>query len=242
MEAHRKSHTDRSRVTDEVTPVGAVTLTDRVAGFDGSIDVVRFTPPSAAERNDIAQSMSRSEVMERLVDLRAMNRHGRVPLLRRRHRLAEALLWAPEYEVERVHNHNLITQVGDQYYGDRAAGIAGAPGQVTGMKLGTGSTAASKTGAGAALVTYKSGSDKAIDATWPQSSLVGGARQEQWKTSWGIGVINGAALSEAVIVNDVLADATSTAANTISRSLFGPMTLGANDTLAVIWNHNLLGA
>ena len=37
----------------------------------------------------------------------------------------------------------------------------------TGMKLGTGSTAPAKSGAGAAVVTYLTGSNKAFDATFP---------------------------------------------------------------------------
>src|SRR5262245_21565109 len=80
---------------------------------------------------------------------------------------------------------NLITDIGDQYYGERAAGIGGAPNQVTGMRLGTGSTAPSKTGAGAAIVTYVSGSQKAIDGGFPTSSQPGGAgtaRRIQWKS------------------------------------------------------------
>ncbi len=150
--------------------------------------------------------------------------------------------WDEEFLAERVEIHNLITQVGDQYYGERAAGIASPPGQVTGMKLGTGSTAVAKTGAGAALVTYRSGSHKAIDGSFPTSSLVVASRQIQWKTSWTAGVVNGSALTEVALINDVLADATSSAANTIARALFGPMTLGTLDTLAITWNHLLLGA
>ena len=46
---------------------------------------------------------------------------------------------------------NLITSVGDQYYAGRAALSSSLPAQVTGMKLGTGSTAPAKSGAGAAL-------------------------------------------------------------------------------------------
>lgn len=136
---------------------------------------------------------------------------------------------------------NLITEVGDEYYGERAAGISSPPAQVAGMKLGTGSTAVAKTGAGAALDTYLSGSNKAIDGSFPTSSLAGSARQIQWKTSWGAGVVNGSALREVVIVNDNV-DATSTAANTYSRALFGPMTLGALDTIAITWNHLLEGS
>lgn len=138
--------------------------------------------------------------------------------------------------------HNLITQVGDQYYGERAAGIAGAPAQATGMKLGTGSTAASKTGAGAALITYHAASNKLFDGGFPASSLNGASRQIQWKVSWTAGVINGVALREAVIVNDAAIDATSSTANTYARALFGPMTLGVSDTLAITWSHLLLGA
>ena len=53
----------------------------------------------------------------------------------------------------RVESHNLITAVGDQLYASRGAGLTSSA-VPTGMKLGTGSTAVAKTGAGAALVTY----------------------------------------------------------------------------------------
>jgi len=139
---------------------------------------------------------------------------------------------------------NLVTQTGDQFYGDRAAGILGSPTTITaitnanpavvtaanhglgvgdvavmsgvtpsaynaswvvtavttntlsinvgtplgagtafgtvkglttppatGMRLGTGTTAVSKTGAGAAIVTYTTGSRQALDASYPLSSL-----------------------------------------------------------------------
>jgi hypothetical protein len=138
---------------------------------------------------------------------------------------------------------NLITQIGDQYYGERAAGIGSPPGQVTCMKLGIGNTAVAKTGAGAALVTYTATSDVAIDATWPKSTLSGSSRQIQWQTTWAAGVVTVNSLAEVVIVNDTLADATSTAANTISRALLSPVVnKGASDSLVVDWNHQLLGA
>lgn len=142
--------------------------------------------------------------------------------------------------------HNLITDVGDEFYGERAAGIAGPPDQVTGMRLGTGSTAAAKTGAGAAIVTYQSGSAKAIDGGFPTSSQPGGAgtaRRIQWKTSWIAGEVDGAALREVVITNETpLTDVTGSAANTISRALFGPFTLGVLDTISITWNHDILGS
>lgn len=116
----------------------------------------------------------------------------------------------------------------------------------TGMKLGTGGTAAAKTGAGAALVTYLSGSNKAFDATFPQSSLNGASRRIQYKRTYAPGeATTASAITEAVIVNDALitTDATSSAANTISRILVtGISAKGASDTLTSTWNHDLLGA
>lgn len=214
---------------------------------------------------------------------------------------------------------NLVTQVGDQYYGDRAARIVGSAltpnaatnattsivtvtaahglnvgdvvvlsgmtptgyngmwavtsipsattfgiyvgtalgagsgfGSVTpqqslggakGMKLGTGSTAVAKTGAGAALVTYLSGSDQAFDATYPQSSLSTG-RVITYKVTYAAGTATTAsAITEIVIYLDFTADATSSAANTISRALLaGIGSKGASDTLTATWTHTLLGA
>lgn len=146
-------------------------------------------------------------------------------------------------EVERV--HNLITDVGDQFYGDRAAAI-GAIDTVTGMRLGTGVTVPSKTGAGAAIVTYESGSALAIDGGFPTSTQPGGAgtaRVITWQTSWGAGVVDGVALAEVVITNETpLTDSAGSAADTISRALIGPYTLNPADTIAVTWSHSLLGA
>lgn len=153
-------------------------------------------------------------------------------------------VFGPDGELkEREVTHNLITQAGDEYYGERAAGIAGAPGQVVGMKLGTGSTAVAKTGAGAALVTYLSGSHKAIDGGYPTSGLNGSSRRITWKTSWTAGTVNGSALREVIITNESsLTNATSAEADTICRALFGPMTLGSLDTISITWSHDLLGA
>lgn len=140
--------------------------------------------------------------------------------------------------------HNLITQVGDQYLAERAAGISSPPAQVTGMKLGTGSTAPAKTGAGAALVTYLSGSDQAMDATYPQSSLNGSSRRITWKVTYAAGTATTAsAITEAALINDTLADSTSTAANTIARVLLaGIGSKGSGDSLTLTWTTDVLGA
>lgn len=144
---------------------------------------------------------------------------------------------------------NLITDAGDLYYATR--GIAAvAPSatadatKVTGMKLGTGTTAAAKSGAGGALVTYLSASNVAFDATFPSISNLGAGLgvNAVYKTTWGAGVATNAAITEAVIVNDSATNATSTVANSISRIVFTAVNKGASDTLAITWNHKFLGA
>lgn len=145
---------------------------------------------------------------------------------------------------------NLITDAGDTYYAAKAvAAIApaapAAPTAMTGMKLGTGVTAVAKSGAGGALVTYKTASNVAFDATFPTSASLGAGlgANANYKTTWVAGVATDAALAEVVIVNDSATNATSTAANTISRSLFGStINKAAGDVLAVTWSHKFLGA
>jgi len=58
------------------------------------------------------------------------------------------------------------------------------------------------------------------------------------------GTATASGLNEVVIVNEnVFADATTAAANTISRALLSPVVnKGASDSLAITWNHTLLGA
>lgn len=140
---------------------------------------------------------------------------------------------------------NLITQVGDEYYGNRASGAGTQPAQVTGMKLGTGSTAPAKTGAGASLgASYLTDSDQAIEAGFPTSSLNVGARRISWRAIWAAGkATTGSPITECVIVNDVLADATTPEANTIARALLtGIGSKGVDDTLTVNWHHDAEGA
>ena len=140
----------------------------------------------------------------------------------------------------RCETHNLVTSVGDQYYAGRAALSTGLPAQVTGMKLGAGSTAPAKTGAGAALVTYLSNSHQADDGGFPTAT----AGVVTHKVTYAAGkATTASAITEVVLVTDALADATSTAANTISRALLsGIGSKGASDTLTVTWTHTLLGA
>jgi hypothetical protein len=144
---------------------------------------------------------------------------------------------------------NLITTAGDEYYAKK--GITGispanpsAPTAASGMKLGTGTTAVAKSGAGAALVTYETGSNNPFDSTFPSAAAVGGdgGWNASYKTTWGAGDVTETALTEVVIVNDAATDATSTAANTYSRAVFTAINKGASDSLAITWTHKFLGA
>lgn len=149
-----------------------------------------------------------------------------------------------------VEFRNLITDAGDLYLAQKAiVGISpanpSAPTAVSGMKLGTGSTAAAKSGAGAALVTYLTGSNVAFDATYPQTANLGGGLgvNAVYRTTWAAGVATNGAIAEVVIVNDAGTNATSSAANTISRAVFGTtINKTATDSLVVTWNHKMLGA
>jgi len=136
---------------------------------------------------------------------------------------------------------NLITNVGDAYYAGRAALSSGLPAQITGFRLGTGSTAVAKTGAGAALVTYLAGSNKANDATFPQ--VAGGV--VTYKRTYAAGEATTASpITECVLVNDSIAgDVTSPAGNTISRGLLvGIGSKNALDSLTVTWSHSAIGS
>lgn len=155
-----------------------------------------------------------------------------------------AELRGPDGELKaRCVTHNLVTAVGDQYYAGRAALSSGLPAQVTGFRLGTGSTAPAKTGAGAAIVTYLSGSNKANDGGFP--TAVAGV--VTWKRTYAAGEATSASpITEVVLNTDTITNdnaTTATAANTISRALLsGIGSKGASDTLTITWTHTLLGA
>ena len=145
---------------------------------------------------------------------------------------------------------NLITDAGDLYYaGKMITGISpanpAAPTAMNGMKLGTGVTAVAKNGAGGALATYLTASNVVFDATFPSTTNLGAGLgvNAVYKTTWAAGIATNAAITEVVIVNDQATNLTTTAANTASRALFASaINKGASDTLAVTWNHKMLGA
>jgi hypothetical protein len=143
---------------------------------------------------------------------------------------------------------NKITTWGDEYYARRAVAGIGTPNiaqptLMTGMKLGTGTTAVAKSGAGAALVTYLSGSNKVFDTTHP--ALTDLATDTGWdavyKTTWNAGEATNGAITEAVIVSDAGTNATSAAGVTIARIVFTAKNKTADDTLAITWAHTFNG-
>lgn len=152
-------------------------------------------------------------------------------------------LWRPingQLElVDSEHIENLITQVGDQYYGERAAGL-GSLGIATCMKLGTGVTAPAKTGAGAGLVTYITASNSAFSPS-VASSLNGASRRITYATTWAAGTATNAAITESVIAI-TNTNTTSAAADCIARVVFAAKDKQALDTLTITWHHDLLGA
>ena len=145
--------------------------------------------------------------------------------------------------IDAGHFGNLVTQIGDQYYAERAAGIGGAPAVITGMQLGTGATAPAKTGAGAALVTLVANSLVALTGT-PVSSLQGSSRRLLYTVTWNAGVATANSIAEAVLVNQATATQTAAPASaTVARALLSPVVnKAANDILTVSWSNDFLGA
>lgn len=143
--------------------------------------------------------------------------------------------------------HNLITDSGDLYIAGKiiaaiAPASASAPTAANGMKLGTASTAATKTDAG--LGTYLTASNVAFDASYPQTANLGAGLgvNAVYKTTWAAGVATSATINEVAIVNDQATNADSTAANTYSHAILTTVNKTSTDSLAITWNWKALGA
>jgi len=141
---------------------------------------------------------------------------------------------------------NIITDVGDMYYAQKGiVGIApaapAAPTAITGMQIGSGTTAVAKAGAGGAMVTLLVGI-AGFDTTYPSVSNLGAGLGVNmvYKTTFSAGSGTGT-VGEATITNGT-ATVASTVANTISRVLVSPTIVkAAADSLAITWNHKNLG-
>lgn len=146
--------------------------------------------------------------------------------------------------------HNLITDAGDLYQATRiAAGVnsngVSQPTLLTGMKLGTGTTAAAKNGTGSALITYLTASNRVLDAGYPQVANLGAGQGVNvvYRVTWPAGTATSSSINEVALVNDSGTNANSTAANTVSRGVFGTtINKLSTESLEVTWNHKQQGA
>jgi len=149
---------------------------------------------------------------------------------------------------ERSYFGNLISTTGDEYYARRGANVS--VGTVpTGMRIGYGTTAVAKSGAGSAIVSYETGkvAYKVWDGSFPTLGAIGSdvGWRITWKVTWGTGEGNlTSAISETVVTNETgPTDVAGTAANTISRALVSPtVAKTSSDTLAITWQHDFYDA
>jgi hypothetical protein len=143
------------------------------------------------------------------------------------------------YKARRV-THNLVTGQGDKF---AAKAIYTAAYSTWGMKLGTATTTASKTGAGSYIATgdYVSGSAKALDDSTPKA----GATDDivQFRRLWAAGEGTDTNINRVSICDNTTDAGEADAAHTYAISVFsGAINKGASDTLTVTWNVTYLGA
>jgi hypothetical protein len=141
---------------------------------------------------------------------------------------------------------NLITNYGDLWYAQKGItaippASPAAPTALTGMQIGSGTTALNKAAdTGMGLTTLLAG--QAFDATFPSTNNLGNnlGVEAVYKTTYAAGTGTGT-VNEATITNGTIGTL-STAGNSISRVLTGAITKGASDSLAITWRHKFLGA
>jgi hypothetical protein len=135
---------------------------------------------------------------------------------------------------------NLVTAQGDKF---AAAAPYTAAYSTWGMKLGTATTTATKTGAGSFVAAgdYVSGSAKALDNSTPKA----GATPDivQFRRLWAAGEGTNATINRVAIVDNTTDAGEADATHTFAIAVFsGAINKGADDTLTVTWNVTCLGA
>jgi len=160
--------------------------------------------------------------------------------------LVIAELFGPDGKLkQREEQHNLVTTVGDNYFAGLPYGTKVAA-NLNAMKLGTATTTATKTGAGAfpAVADYISGSAHAVDNSTPKAGSA--ANITQWEHTWAAGEATNATINRVGLVGCVstVDDAgEADASRTWAMAVFsGAINKGAADTLKVTWNVTCLGA
>jgi len=157
----------------------------------------------------------------------------------------EVVLRGPDGNVKYTEKgDNLVTDYGDDMLATRT--ILDSVEIVTGMKLATAVTAASKAGAGSYQATgYLTGSQEALDTTATEATKGAGLG---WRTTyvctWIAGDITDSAIGSVVLTNETpLTDVASVAGDTVARYVFAAtIDKQAGDSLEVTWNIDFLGA
>ena len=135
---------------------------------------------------------------------------------------------------------NLITAQGDKL---AAAAIYTAAYATWGMKLGTATTEASKSGAGSfvAVADYVSGSAKALDDSTPKAGVTDDI--VQFRRLYAAGEGTDATINRVSITDNTTDAGEADATHTYAIAVFsGAINKGAADTLTVTWNVTYLGA
>jgi hypothetical protein len=141
---------------------------------------------------------------------------------------------------QRLVTHNIVTGQGDKF---AAKAIFTAAYATWGMKLGTATTEASKSGAGSFVAAgdYVAGSAKALDNSTPKA----GATDDivQFRRLWAAGEATADNINRVSIVDNTTNAGEADATHTYAISVFAAaINKGADDTLTVTWNVTYLGA
>ena len=155
-----------------------------------------------------------------------------------------AILRGPDGEIKQIEEgYNLVTDNGDERIARRIFDDAIVI--VTGMRLGTGVTAAAKNGAGANIVTYIATSQEALDAPATHSDKGAGAGYRAIHIcTWIAGDITNSAIAETVLTDETpITDVAGTVTNVVARFVFAAtIDKQVLDSLQVTWNLDVLGA
>ena len=141
---------------------------------------------------------------------------------------------------QREVTHNIVTDQGDDF---AKSAIYTAAYGAWGMKLGTASTAASKSGAGSfiAVGDYVSGSAQALDDSTPKEGS--SADICQFRRLWAAGQGTDNTINRVAIVNNTTDAGEGDASGTYAIAVFAAqIAKGADDTLTVTWNVDYTGA
>jgi hypothetical protein len=141
---------------------------------------------------------------------------------------------------QRSVTHNIVTGQGDKF---AAKAIFTAAYATWGMKLGTATTEASKSGAGSFVAAgdYVAGSAKALDDSTPK----GGATDDivQFRRLWAAGEATANNINRVSIVDNTTNAGEADATHTYAISVFAAaINKGADDTLTVTWKVTYLGS